>query len=191
MLDWFAINTKPYSERLVFEGLAQRKIEGFLPQWRPPRARDGTRTLAPLFSGYVFAHVDFSSVPISQLQYMPGVRRLLESGGEPTKVPEWAIERIKARLKEIEDGITDSVGQQLRPGDRVQITGGALSGFEAVFDSRLGSNERIRLLINFIREGSSLEVNRQFVVRVNSSGNSFAGTKTDNRRSWKDLFKRK
>jgi transcriptional antiterminator RfaH len=163
VLSWYALNSKPHSEKSVYEGLTARGIEGYLPLWQPPRRSPRAQALLPFFPCYLFALVDLEVVGLSALQYLPGVRRLVSCGDQPARVPQAAIERIRARLSEMERSITDAMGRPLAPGDRVLITGGPLAGLEASFDCRLSSDERVRLLVDFLQTGTHVEIDREFV----------------------------
>ncbi len=166
MLNWYALNSKPHCERIVLDALAARGIEGYLPLWQPARAGRRGSGERPFFPSYLFAHVDLDAVGISALQYVPGVRRLVYCGEIPAPVPPAAIERIRARLAGMERAVTDAEGQILTAGDRVLITGGVLAGLEAVFDGQLSSDERVRLLINFIRKNTRIQIDRQHVRKL-------------------------
>jgi transcriptional antiterminator RfaH len=166
MLNWYALNTKPRSEKFVFEGLAAQGIEAYLPLWQAPR--HGPREVGPrpFFPSYLFARADLDVIGLSALRYMPGVRRLVSCGDQPASVPQGAIDRIRVQLSDLSNIITDASGQSLAPGDHVVITGGPLTGLEAIFDHRLSSGERVRLLINFIQNGAHVDVEREFVQKI-------------------------
>ena len=166
MLNWYALNSKPHSEKFVFEGLTSRGIEAYLPLWQPPRQGRRGAGPRPYFPSYLFARADLEVVGLSALRYMPGVRRLVFCGDQPAFVPQVAIDRIRAQLSDLANTFTDAYGQSLTHGDRVVITGGPLAGLEAIFDHRLSSGERVRLLINFIQNGAHVDVEREFVQKI-------------------------
>jgi transcriptional antiterminator RfaH len=169
VLSWYALNSKPHSEKSVCEGLAARGIEAYLPLWHPPRRSSRAQASLPFFPCYLFARVDLDVVGLSALQYLPGVRRLVFYGDRPARVPQTAIDQIHTRLLELDKCVTDSMGEPLAPGDRVVITGGPLAGLEASFDCRLSSDERVRLLIDFVQTGAHIGIDREFV-RKRASG---------------------
>ncbi len=163
MLNWYALNSKPHSEQTVYDALVARGIEAYLPVWQPPRRTKRARGPRPFFPCYLFAHADLEVVGLSALQYLPGVRRIVFCGDQPARVPPTAIERIRVRLKELEQCFTDAIGEPLSPGDIVTITDGPLAGLDAVFDRRLSSGERVRLLVNFLQRGLPVDIEREFV----------------------------
>ncbi len=172
MLDWYALNSKPHSEKTVYDALAARGIEAYLPVWqsqrrRAPRAR-------PFFPCYLFVHADLEVIGLSALQYLPGVRRVVFCGDQPARVSQQVIDRIRVRLTEMDNSITDMIGEPLSPGDHVVITEGPLAGLEAVFDRRLSSDARVQLLINFLQRGTRLDIEPEFVRKVNPQHRSAA-----------------
>ena len=184
MLNWYALNSKPHSEKIVHDGLSARGIEVYLPVLQAPTHGARAALARPFFPSYLFAHVDLDRVGLSALQYLPGVRRLVFCGDQPAPVPQAAIDRIRLRLKELEKGITDGAGEPLAPGDRVLITSGPLAGLEAVFDRRLSSEERVRVLINFLQRGMHVDIEREAVrkIRIGQRPEGLWGVRGSSRR---------
>lgn len=169
MLSWYALHTKPNSERLVCGILLARGIEPYLPLWQPSLAGRAKRP-RPFLPCYLFAQTDLEVTGLSTLQYLPGVRRLIFAGDQPARVDPGVIERIRVRLGELEKAVTDVNGEPLMRGDRVAITAGPFQGFDAIFDKRLASGERVRLLIDFLQKRTPLEIPREFVEKKLSGG---------------------
>lgn len=160
---WYALHTKPNSERQVAQALADRGLEPYLPivrrQWR-----SGWREL-PFFPCYMFAYFDIDEVGISAVSYTPGLRRLVAFGPKPATVPETAIELIRQKL----DQIADQGGlptHDLVPGDRVRIIEGPLEGLHAVFEGPMGPAERVKILIQFLGQVNRAEVPADSLERV-------------------------
>lgn len=165
MMTWYALNTKPQSEKYVSDVLISRGLEPYLPLWHPPR-RDGRGNEArPYFPGYLFARADLAEVGISSLQYLPGVRHVVCSGDQPTRVDEVVINELRGRLAELDRRLLDAAGNPISRGDRVVITGGFFAGYEAIFDRCLPSGERVRVLIDFLQQRAPMEIQFSFVRR--------------------------
>lgn len=169
MLNWYALNSKPHSERLVYEALRSEGIGAYLPLW--PAPRDVRRPLRPqpFFPGYLFVHADLDVVGRSALQFRQGVRRLVFCGDQPAVIPESVIRGIERRLAGLEVSAIDSAGQPLNHGDRVLITGGPFRGYEGIFDRRLSSEERVRLLLDFSSKLTPLDIGRDLIQKSVSS----------------------
>ncbi len=164
---WYAIYCKPQAESLVLAQLQNKGIEGYLPLWQPAGRAGRVPGPKPYFPCYHFAHADLQVVGISALHYLPGVRHLVLSGGRPAEVPSVMIERIRQQLERQARAVTDAAGRTLVHGDPVRITGGPLAGFDAVFDCRLSSEQRVRILVNFIQKGTHVEIEREYIEKMN------------------------
>ena len=76
MKRWYALYTKPHKERQVCTLLEGQSIEVFLPTaQRKIRRRDRPERVV-FFPCYLFAHIDFRTVPQSSIEWMPGMRRI-------------------------------------------------------------------------------------------------------------------
>ena len=53
-----------------------------------------------------------------------------------------------------------------RPGDRVQITGGPLAGLVAIIQHPCSQRGRVKILLDFLRQGASVELPVELVDRV-------------------------
>jgi transcriptional antiterminator RfaH len=141
---WYAVYTKPNAEYRVARLLQLKGLEVFLPEipsWKPRR---GHRT-EPLFPSYVFVRADWSAVPLTTVEWTPGVRRLVAFDGRPAVVPESAIALIRRRLAE-----GAWARAPFRPGERVRIVEGPLQGLEAVFEGPMEPAARVRVLLEFL-----------------------------------------
>lgn len=163
MLSWYALNSKPHSEKSVCEALEARGLESYLPAYRVAHHGRRAQGAHPFFPCYLFARADLDDVGLSALQYLPGVRRLVFYGDQPARVPQGVIDEIRVRLGRMQGSVADAKGQPMSPGDTVLITGGPLAGLEASFDGRASSAERVRLLVNFLQTGARLEIDSAFV----------------------------
>lgn len=163
---WCVLNTKPHCEQLVYDALSVREIKAYLPLWKPlPGARDRAKA-RPFFPCYLFANTDAATTLCSSLEYLPGVRHLLKVGDQPACISPAEIEQIRSRIQELENQITDAQGQPLVPGDRVRILSGPFQGMDAIFDQRLSSSERVRILINFLRQRTPLAVDHTLIEKT-------------------------
>lgn len=147
---WYAMHSKPRKEALLWEQLQIREIEAYHPRIRVQPVNPRARKVKPYFPGYVFVRVDLEKFNWSSLQWMPGATGLVAFGGEPASVPDALIQAIRHRV----DEINASGGEQLeglQPGDPVLIQGGAFDGYEAIFDTKVSGNERVRVLLSLLQ----------------------------------------
>ncbi len=153
---WFAVTTKPRSEGLAFENLQR---QGYACLW--PRVRSALRgpggmreRVECLFPNYLFLHADPERESLAPVRSTRGALGLVRFGGQPARVPEGVIERIRARI-DADDGLVRLETPELAPGDRVRVRQGPLSGVEGIFMAESG-NQRVRLLLDLL--GSTREV---------------------------------
>jgi transcription elongation factor/antiterminator RfaH len=147
---WYVLHSKPRKENLLWEQLRLREIEAFHPQLRVQPVNPRARKVRSYFPGYVFVRVDLDQVNWSTLQWMPGATGLVSFGGEPASVPESLIQAIRHRVEEINASGGEQL-MELKQGDPVVIQGGAFDGYEAIFDAKVSGNERVRVLLTFLK----------------------------------------
>ena len=89
---------------------------------------------------------------------MPGMGGLVSFGGEPAYVPDSLMQAIRLRV----DQVNAAGGEQLdglKQGETVLIQDGPFAGHEAIFDTCISGNERVRVLLKLLR-------NRQLPVEL-------------------------
>jgi transcription antitermination factor NusG len=114
----------------------------------------------------MFIHVDLSRVGLSAINWMPYASGLVSFDGEPASIKEdmlWSLHRSIEEYKRTQAGAYG----QFRHGERLTVTAGAFAGYEAIFDTRLSSSNRIRIFLQLARgkqvsvELPALHVQRQ------------------------------
>ena len=162
MLHWYTLHTKPHKEPQVASFLRAREIDVYLPlvKVNPSNAR-AVRERS-YFPCYLFARGEADAVAESEMQWTPGLRRVVEFNGQPGIVSDNFIIALKQRLHQIQE----AGGLQfdgLHRGDLVKIVSGPFAGYEAIFDSRLASAERVRILIRLIQQSQRHQESQRFV----------------------------
>jgi transcriptional antiterminator RfaH len=161
---WHALHTKPHKERQVESFLQGRGIHIYFPTIPSPK-RSRTGDERAFFPSYLFAHVDLEAVGLWTVHYAPGMRGVVMFGGQPARVDERVIARLQARLADVT--IVDALGEALNPGDRVVITQGPFAEFDAVFDKPLSADGRVRVLIEFLRRATPVEIEARALRKTN------------------------
>lgn len=161
MQSWYALFTKPRREHQVGEILSEKGLETYVPTIRVRQRRRIVEK--PFFPRYMFVRLNFQEVGLSDVQWTPGLTSIVSFGGGPTPVPEAIIERLKAELERLNREGTFSPFQ---PGDRVRIISGPMRDFEAVFDTHLSGSDRVRILVEFLRNVRRVEIDVDALVRV-------------------------
>jgi len=144
------LHSNPHKEYAVRDFLLGRGYDAYLPE-EPNKIRRRDRPpRRPFFPLYLFLRFPGTDC-LEDLQWTPGLRRVVMFGNRPALVPEAIIGHIRERLTAIEatrDG-------PFMSGDRVLITKGPFRGLDAVFDRRLNRADRVRVFLDF---ASRLEV---------------------------------
>lgn len=155
MRRWYALQTKPHKEYQVEAELAARGIEAYLPSVPAPHSRN-PKARSSYFPCYLFAHTDLNAVGLWSLHYLPGARGLVMFGGTPASVDDRFIQTLRTRLAETT--LVYAHGDTFQSGDRVVITTGPLADMEAIFDQRLSSAGRVRILIDLLARHTPVEL---------------------------------
>ncbi len=154
---WYALQTKPRKERVVYELLLKRDIEAYLPLLMPSKPSARQPDGQPFFARYLFARLDLDTVPLSSVNWMQGMSGVVSFGGQPAVVDDEVIRWLKARLAQL--GTRDyHRGLPLTPSSRMRIVEGPLKGMQAIFDRRVGADARARVLIQLLGRLTAAEV---------------------------------
>lgn len=148
-MQWYVLRSKPHKEVFLWEQLLARGIETYYSQIRVQPVNPRSRKVRPYFPGYLFVHVDLEQVTQSTLRWMPGAVGLVMFDGQPPVVPDGLIQAIRRRVDEI-NAAGGEVLEGLNPGDAVTVRAGPFAGYEAIFDTRLTGNERVRVLLKML-----------------------------------------
>jgi transcriptional antiterminator RfaH len=156
MLNWYVFQSKTRKEQFLCEQLHMREVETFFPCIRVNPVKSSNQKLQPYFPGYVFGRVDLEAMGRSALNWLPGLIRIVNFGGDPVSVQDYLIHVIRQHV----DTINRSAGEAaraFRPGDVVTIQGGPFAGYEAIFNAHLPGRDRAEVLLKML-EGSQLRV---------------------------------
>ena len=163
---WYAVHTKPHQEHAVEGALLNRGIETYLPVLKPGTTRSRRKAHpTPFFSGYLFARLDLTRIPLSSINWSPGVNRVVSFGGKAVVVHDEVLEWLKRRLAQVDDGDYFR-GLPLQPGDRLRVVKGPLRDMEAIFEQRLSSRERVRVLVEILGRLTVCDVDLDCLKRV-------------------------
>jgi transcriptional antiterminator RfaH len=155
---WYVVRTKTRKEDFAVQQLEQRGVDVFLPRI----VEYGRDQIAPLFPGYLFVHIALVE-QYYRVVWTPGVRSFIAFGAVPTPVHDRVIKLIAASAGE--GGVIRPLAR-FKPGDRVQIRSGPLAGLVAVIEQPCSQRGRVKILLDFLRQGASVELPIALVDRV-------------------------
>jgi len=150
--NWYAIFTKPRSEKKVYQRMLDQDIEVFLPMIKTVRQwSDRKKSIeVPLISSYVFVNMPekdlYMTLPIQ------GTVNVLKHLGKPAKIRAVEIENLKILTGTSENHEISNCVNVLS-GDSVEVINGPFMG----------------LIATCIREGK----NHRVVVKIDSLGSCF------------------
>lgn len=155
-LPWFSIVSKPQHERAVCDGLTQKGLETFLPQYEATRRwSDRVKRLQlPLFPQYVFCRFD----PARRWQVLQtaGVRSIVAFGGESAAIPDHDIERVRALVA---SHLTLEPWPFLKTGQRVRVQEGPLEGLEGIIADASGTH-RVVVSLDLLQRSVAVQIDR-------------------------------
>ena len=149
-MKWLCFQTNSKQEFLAKASLMEKGFQVLLPFYMKPisHARKKIKKPYPLFPSYAFLLYDGNLSNLNKINNTRGVRKYLKtSNGKPQFVPDNIIQNIQ-NLKQ-DDGSYRLDQNYLKPGDKVSIIDGVLSGIKAILSEYI-DDRRAQLLINFL-----------------------------------------
>ena len=169
---WYAVVSKPNSEKGALEQLRKQGYGTFLPMCLVRKSHAGKADLVqrPLFPRYLFVGLD-SGQPFRPILNTPGVAHVLRDAcGNATRIPAGVLQRIWDRCDR-DGGVVNLVPEvrtmRWASGQRLKIVEGPLSGLEGLFVA--SSKERVRVLIELFGRSSEAELPIDAIEAVKSS----------------------
>ena len=144
---WFCLRTQPKHEHIAAANLRQiAGVEIFNPRFRQRKAtrRGAVWVTESLFPNYLFAHFSLGAM-LDQIKYTSGVSTVIHFGARYPSIPNSVIEELHLNFGADDLNV---VNDDLNEGDKVTITGSALSGFQAVVLRTMPGRQRVQLLVD-------------------------------------------
>jgi len=135
---WYAIRTRSRHEKVAARELDAHGINVFLPlvhsvrQWSDRR----TKVELPLFPGYAFVRVEYSSPDRVRVLRAIGVAGFVGQNPAGSWIPDEQVESIRTILVR---GVPVKDHPFLTVGERVRVRNGSLSGVEGILVAVKGS----------------------------------------------------
>jgi transcription antitermination factor NusG len=164
-MQWYVIRSKPNKEEALYHQLILRRIESYYPQVEINPAGLQVRKPKAYFPNYMFVHADLGELGLSTFQWMPYAAGLVSFSGEPAPLSDEIMQALHQKIEVLKKHRTEAfIGYQ--PGNALKINAGPFAGYEAIFDTRLPGNDRIRILLNLVTGNQiAVELPASFVER--------------------------
>ena len=145
---WAVVNTHAHKEDLAVRNLERQDFTTYCPMIakRVRHARKFSEVYRPLFPGYVFVALNPAMDRWRPILSTFGVRTLIRRGEQPSLLEPAFIEALKARELE---GVIARPGDDLAPGQAVEMTAGYFGGLTATI-LELNANERVTVLLDLV-----------------------------------------
>ena len=152
---WYAIFTKPRSEKKVYQRMLDLDIEAFLPLIKTVRQWSDRKKIlhVPLISSYVF--VNMLEKDLHTTLPIQGTVNVLKFLGKPAKIKVTEIENLKILSDSEEDYLIESNISVIK-GDVVEVTNGPFMGLIATCEKSSGNH---RVMVNIESLGSCFIIN--------------------------------
>ncbi|MBV9100416.1 MAG: hypothetical protein JOZ46_01045 [Candidatus Dormibacteraeota bacterium] len=156
---WHVVHTAPNAEPRVCRTLALAGLETYAPEYprarntRPGSVRDKRRQR--VFPGYVLFAAPAGFNAWHTVRWAPGVRCVLEQGGEAGVVDDVIVDELRRRLALLPPR---TLASSFRAGQRVVIDRGPLATLDALFDRPAGASDRVQILVNLLGRQLSVEI---------------------------------
>ena len=152
--EWFVVRSKPRKEDLATRSLERRQIEAFCPRILEPVGLTNDWASVPLFPGYLFIRVVLHAAYHTVI-WTPGIKGFVSFGEIPAPIAPGVVNFLRDQTGT--DGIIRS-DRGFRAGERVRIKRGPFAGLIAIIEKPCPERGRIRVLMDFLRRGTSVEV---------------------------------
>ena len=165
--NWFAVVTKPRQEKIAFENLQRQDFECFLPMAENPyqrRSRKQQKIIEPLFPRYLFLKAIAESQNLAPVRSTQGVISMVRFGTELAVIPEQIIDAIKQRITP-ETGLIKIQAIQIKPGDKVKVFDGPLSGLTGIVQEK-NSDRRTIILMELLGRPTKVQVETTLLQRT-------------------------
>ncbi|MCB1752625.1 MAG: transcription/translation regulatory transformer protein RfaH [Gammaproteobacteria bacterium] len=164
MKQWYTVYTKPNRESAAEENLQRQEIRTYLPLTSEKRRRRGKwlDCTVPLFSRYLFVHMDVAVQSTAAIRSTVGVSNLVRFSGEPAAVPEGLIELLRART-DTETGLIDIGKTQFQPGQKVIVVDGPFKDISGIFQHSNGEH-RAMILLDLLGRQNSVAIDNDLLM---------------------------
>ncbi|MDY6831022.1 MAG: UpxY family transcription antiterminator [Thermodesulfobacteriota bacterium] len=151
---WYVVHTRSRFENVVYEGLARKAKEVFLPMLtHRSRRRDRKQFIrTPLFPGYLFVKTGDSPPERLDVLKTVGVVRIIGNRDKPVPVEEPVIESLRI-IVQANDPI--QTGPCFTAGEHVRVVCGPFSGVEGMFIRLQGKD---RVIVNVGAMGQAVSI---------------------------------
>lgn len=163
---WYCVRSQPKHEHIAAARLREAGLEVFLPRirFKKQSVRGPVWVTEALFPNYLFARFDFAN-SMRLVRHAAGVSTVVHFGTHVPAVPDEVLRELREHIGAEELHV---LPETFAPNDRVQVSGGPLHGLVAVVTQVMPAKERVRVLLEFLGQQTSVEVPFEKLVKEDS-----------------------
>ena len=161
--NWYAVYTRPRFEKQVLKGLLDQDINAYLPLIKTMRQWSDRKKMVevPLFSSYVFVHIDRSVY--DQVLQTHGVVKYITFEGKAATIPSEQIDSLKIIVNSNEK--IETTWEARKKGDKVVVTAGSLKGLRGELITE-GDRKKVLVRIQGIDQNLTVEVHSSLIEKI-------------------------
>jgi transcriptional antiterminator RfaH len=161
---WIVVNTHPHKEAAAASNLGNQGFDAYCPvvRKRVRHARMTRDVLRPLFPGYVFVDARSAAGIWRPILSTVGVRTLVRSGDEPSRLDSRFVEALRAR--EVDGAIAAAI-PEFQAGQKIQIGQGPFDGTIATIID-LDEKDRLVVLMDILNRPVRVHIDARHVLPV-------------------------
>ena len=160
---WFCLRTHPKHEHLAASHLRRYEgLEVLNPRVKYPRSTRNGKVIVTeaLFPNYLFARFNWKT-SLNRVHYAPGIGGIVHFGNRWPTIPPSVIEGLRNLVGTDE---IHEIPDEVKPGDIVDISGGAFHGLQAVVMRIMPGRDRVTVLLDFLGRQTAVEVHHSSIV---------------------------
>lgn len=153
---WYALYSRPRSEKKLAAALEQKGFEVYLPLLTIRRKwSDRIKVLEiPAFPSYVFVYAELPKDGLS-IKKIPYCVNIVHTAGLPAEIDRADLELLKLAITEFADGLVVRDTANYAVGDKVRLKLGPFAGREAVVEQIQGHTH---MLIHFPALNKTIQI---------------------------------
>lgn len=156
-MPWYVAYTKARQEHMAKDNLLRQGYSVYLPQMKVVRRIRGRHQvrLEPLFPRYLFVQPGSSDQSIAPVRSTFGVTGIVRFNHAPAVMKPETLQGIR-ELELRQSAATDEELSPFRPGERIRVAEGPLSGLEGLVSS--ASQQRIIVLLHLLGRDTRVSI---------------------------------
>lgn len=165
-LPWYVAYAKARQEHVAKDNLLRQGYSVYLPQMKVLRRIRGRHQarLEPLFPRYLFVQPGSSDQSIAPVRSTIGVTGIVRFNHDPAVMKPETLRSIR-ELELRQSAATDEELSPFRPGERIRVAEGPLSGLEGLVSS--ASQQRIIVLMHLLGRDTRVSISSDKLLVMN------------------------